>query len=100
MNSDEKDELKSRLRRTCENYYKSSKSNNEVDEIIKKISRNKNIKILKQDKGRGVVIMDSNKYTEKCMELINTNKFRKIDGDNTKALTSDKNIPRHETYVR
>ena len=65
LNSDEKDELKSRLRRTCENYYKSSKNNNEVDEIIKKISRNKNIKILKQDKGRGSVIMDSNKYTLK-----------------------------------
>ena len=86
LNSDEKDELKSKLRRTCENYYKSSKNNSEVDEIIKRISRNKNIKILKQDKGRGVVIMDSNKYTEKCMELINTNNFRKMECDNTKDV--------------
>ena len=106
MNSDEKDELKSKLRRTCENYYKSSKNNSEVDEIIKKISRNKNIKILKQDKGRGVVIMDSNKYTEKCMELINTNNFRKMECDNTKdveksvqeALLKIKGAIGEETY--
>ena len=27
--------------------------------------------IMKQDKGRGV-IMDENKYTEKCLEMLNT----------------------------
>ena len=86
LTSDEKDELKSKLRRSCENYYRSSRSKDEVDEIIQKISKNKNIKILKQDKGRGVVIMDSNKYTEKCMALINTDNFRKIQGDNTKQV--------------
>ena len=50
--------------------------------------------------------MDSNKYTEKCMELINTNNFRKIDGDNTKdveksvqeALLKIKGAIGEETY--
>ena len=30
---------------------------------------------LKQDKGRGVVIVDMTKYTEKCMSLLNTKHF-------------------------
>ena len=32
--------------------------------------------IMKQDKGRGVVIMDKSKYTEKGLTLLSTNSFR------------------------
>ena len=63
------DELKSKIRRTCENCsqinvpYKYQK-------IIDKISRNKDTILIKQDKGRGVVILDKKHYIEKCINLL------------------------------
>ena len=39
---------------------------------------------MKQDKGRGVVIMDKHKYTEKCLDMLNTKQFSKISVDSTK----------------
>ena len=41
--------------------------------------------ILKQDKGRGVVILDTTKYTEKCMTLLNTERFKRLLTDPTAA---------------
>ena len=38
-----------------------------------------------QDKGRGVVIMDSSKYIEKCLSLLDNEKFVKITDDPTKS---------------
>ena len=60
------DELKSKIRRTCENYsrinvpYKCQK-------IIDNISRNKDIILIKQDKGRGVVILDKNMTSKNAL---------------------------------
>ena len=34
--------------------------------------------ILKQDKGRGIVILGTTKYTEKCMALLNTEHFKRL----------------------
>ena len=39
--------------------------------------------ILKQDKGRGVAISDTIKYTEKCMALLNTERFKRLTKDPT-----------------
>ena len=36
---------------------------------------------MKQDKGRGVVIMDKAKYQEKILALFNTNQFVKLNRD-------------------
>ena len=41
---------------------------------------------MKQDKGRGVVILDQTKYIEKFYNIINTNQFLKLDIDPTKTL--------------
>ena len=41
--------------------------------------------ILKQDKRRGFVILDTAKYTEKCMPLSNTERFKKVITDPTEA---------------
>ena len=41
--------------------------------------------ILKQDKGRGVVILDATKYTEKCMAILNTDRFKQLTTDPTAA---------------
>ena len=47
------------------------------------MSTNKEICLLKQDKGRGIVIIDNSKYTEKCLELLDSDKFIEIDDDPT-----------------
>ena len=41
---------------------------------------------MKQDKGREVVIMDKKKYKEKCLALLNTNQFLKLNRDPTKQI--------------
>ena len=42
--------------------------------------------VLKQDKGRGVVVIDRKTYTEKCLNLLNTNSFIQLDHHPTKAI--------------
>ena len=42
--------------------------------------------LLCQDKGKGVVIMDNRKYTEKCLNLLNLNQFSKPSHDPTKSV--------------
>ena len=50
--------------------------------VISNLSKNSNI-ILKQDKGRGVVIMNHTKYLEKCYTILDSNQFTKLDQDPT-----------------
>ena len=38
---------------------------------------------MKQDKGRGVIIMDRNKYLNKCLALLNSEQFVKLNQDPT-----------------
>ena len=40
--------------------------------------------LLNQDKGQGIAILDRNKYIEKCMNLINTDKFRELENNPTR----------------
>ena len=42
-----------------------------------------NIVIMKQDKGRGVVIMGRKKYFDKCLALLNSEQFAKLNQDPT-----------------
>ena len=59
-------ELKKKILNACHKYnniivpYKYQK-------VVKDLANNKHILIFRQDKGRGVVIMDSSKYMEKCL---------------------------------
>ena len=41
--------------------------------------------VLKADKGRGVVIMKSDKHHEKCLGLLDTEQFQKLNRDPTKT---------------
>ena len=43
------------------------------------------IAVLKADKGIGVVIMNRDKYHEKCLELLDTEQFQKLNHDPTKT---------------
>ena len=54
--------------------------------IIENLSNNKNIIILKQDKGCGVVILNRKSYTEKCCKILKTRQFKKLETDPTKTI--------------
>ena len=77
--------LKTKLRSTC---YKYSNINvpYKYEKVLSNLSKNKNNVILQQDKGRGVVILDTTKYTEKCMALLNTERFKRLTTDPTAAI--------------
>ena len=80
--------LKSKLRNTCKNNSKINVSY-KYKKVVDNLSKNRNIVILKQDKGWGVVILDTTKYTEKCMALLNTERFKRLKADRT-ATTEQK----------
>ena len=63
--------------------YSNIKVPDKQKDIIKKLTNNEQILIMKQDKGRGVVIMDRNKYTEKCLSFLGTTQFKKLTKDPT-----------------
>ena len=77
--------FKRKLRNTCEKYskihvpYKNKK-------VIDKLSRNKAFCILKQDTGGGFVLMDRTKYTNKCLEVLQTDQLIKLNRDPTKSI--------------
>ena len=79
------DKIKTNLRSTCEKYYK-VKPHYKYRQVIENLSKNKSIVILKQDKGRGIVILNRSKYIEKCMSILNTTQFSKIERDQTGFL--------------
>ena len=69
--------IKAKLRSTYEKYsnvyvpYKNRR-------IVENLSKNNSIVIMKQDKGRTIVIMDQHNYTKKCLEMLNTKQFSKL----------------------
>ena len=54
--------------------------------MIDNISRNKDIILIKQDKGRGVVILDKKHYIEKFINILDSGRFKKLQKDSTKTL--------------
>ena len=41
---------------------------------------------MRQDNGRGVTILDRKSYTQKCVSILNTSQFRKLDNDPNESL--------------
>ena len=80
-------QLKSKLRNVCHKDNK-IKVLYKYQHIIANLTNNKTIKVLKQDKRRGVVIMDSSKYTEKCLGLLKNDRFAKINDDPAERIES------------
>ena len=83
LSDDKKCQLKTKVRSTCEKYNR-VKVPFKHKEITEKLSNN--IILLRQDKARGIVTIGRKKYTEKCMYILNTKKFRKLDKDPTKTI--------------
>ena len=77
--------IKTIQRKICEGYcrihvpYKHKK-------VTERLSRKNDIIIMKQEKGSGVVIMNKPKCHEKCLELLNTEQFTKLNHDLTKKI--------------
>ena len=77
--------LKSKFRNACHKY-NNIKVPCKYQKIVKDLANNKDIRILIQDKGKGVVIMDSSKYIEECSSILDNEKFIKIADDQTKRI--------------
>ena len=86
LSHDEQEELKSKVRRICKNYIK-MRIPCKYKAVFQNLSQNRNIVLLNQDKGQGIVILGRTKYIEKCMNLlINTDQFRELEKDPTKRI--------------
>ena len=54
--------------------------------IIDSLSKKQNISIMKQDKGRGAVVMNRSNYTEKCLNILQNEQFIKLRHDPTNSI--------------
>ena len=75
--------IKRKLCNTCENYLK-IRVPDKFRKIFETLSKNSRIAIMKQDKGRPVVLMDRTVHLEKCLNILDTNQFTKISADRKK----------------
>ena len=76
--------IKTKLRNRCEKYTK-IKVPYKHKKIINELRKREEIAVLKADKGRGIVIMNKDKYPEKCLELLDAKQFQKLNYDPTKT---------------
>ena len=72
--------LKTRIRNTCHKYNRINVPYR-YREIIRNLTNNEKIKVLKKDKDRQVVIMDSSQYMNKCLNKLNNDNFLKLADD-------------------
>lgn len=78
-------QMKTKLLNSCQQYC-NIKTPYKHQKVVNNLKRNNTIIVMKQDKGRGVVIIDRNKYTEKCLAIINSNQFLKCKKDETSTV--------------
>ena len=79
--------IKTKLRNTCDKYC-NVKVPYKYRDNVSKLSKRQDIVILKQDKERGVALMDRHKYTDKRLALLSTKQFTTLANDPTKTLES------------
>ena len=84
-------QVKTKLRNTCERYC-NIKVPYQQRQIIKSLSQREDITIMKADKVRGVVIMNKSKYLEKCLTLLNSEQFIRLNEDPIK--TNERKVQR------
>ena len=77
--------MKTKLRNICDKY-KHIRVPYKFRKVVEQLSRNKGTMVLKQDKSRGVVVIDRKKYTEKCINLLHTDSFIRLDHDPSKTI--------------
>ena len=83
-------QVKSKLRDACEKYWRIKIPYNHR-KTIENLSKRDDVIILKQDKRRRITLTDKNKYTEKCMLLLNAKQFQKLGNDNDNSENVEEN---------
>ena len=64
--------------------------NSDFIQVLKTLGSDKNLIVLKPDKGNGVVLLNRKDYQEKMMNILNDqSKFQRIDGDWLKIITKN-----------
>ena len=77
--------MKTKLRNICDKY-KHIRVPYKFRKVVEQLSRNKGTMVLKQDKSRGVVVIGRKKYTEKCINLLHTDSFIRLDHNPSKTI--------------
>ena len=77
--------MKTKLRNICDKY-KHIRVPYKFRKVVEQLSRHKGTMVLKQDKSRGVVVIDRKKYTEKCINLLHTDSFIRLDHNPSKTI--------------
>jgi hypothetical protein len=62
------------------------------EEAVLNLSKEKNIKILKADKGNVTVVMDKEEYEEKLEVMVMTQDYRKLKGDPTSKIEQSSKV--------
>ena len=70
------------------NKYKSIKISSKDQQIINNLYKNQAIVVLRQDKGRGVVIINRTDYITKCETFLNGPEFEQLPNDPTASFQS------------
>ena len=76
---------KTKLPSACDKYAK-TKAPYKHRKIVNELSKRNDIVILIADKGRGVIILDRGKCTKKCLDILNTTQFQKLNKDPMKTM--------------
>ena len=84
--------MKTIICNTCEKYCHVKVPSKQKKIISNLSNRRKDIVFLKQDKGRGIVIMGQIKYIEKCLSLLSSNRFVNIGKQKKKKKKRKKKI--------
>ena len=82
---DKKELLKTKLRHTYDQYSR-IKVPYKHRETIENLRKRNDIVVMKQDKGRGVVILNKTTYTDKCLDFLSGQQFQKDNPDKTKQI--------------
>ena len=85
LTENEKISLKRKFLGTFQQFEKVHLKNND-QEVISRLTKNKDLVFLKQDKGRGVVILDRNTYVDKCSEFLQGRQFERLEEDPTQTF--------------
>ena len=87
-------QIKTKLLSNCDKYAK-IKVPYKHRKIVNELSKRNDIVILIADKGRGVIILDRGKCTKKCLDILNTTQFQKLNKDPMKTMERKvRNTPR------
>ena len=87
IEENEKMEIKTGLLNACKRYT-GIKVPYQYQEVVNKMSKNNSICLLKQDKGRGVIVVDRTDYVEKCEQMLQSKQFVQLNDDPTVSFES------------